>query len=115
MWKPRLNCRTIFKLGTTSRTSASALLPTGSWNDGVCCSFGQAREHHVAGHLLTRVEGKTGAVALRFNRTYGTRISKTFTSAHVANQFVRWLLPEERATLLEALKELQFEQDFDKN
>ena len=44
-----------------------------------------------------------------FKRFYGTRTNKPLSSQHTANQFVRWLLPEERATLLSALKEFEAE------
>ena len=44
-----------------------------------------------------------------FRRFYGTRTNKPLSSQHTANQFVRWLLPEERATLLSALKEFEAE------
>ena len=43
-------------------------------------------------------------------RFYGTRTNKPLSSQHTANQFVRWLLPEERATLFVALKEFKIEE-----
>ena len=47
-------------------------------------------------------------------RFYGTRTNKPLSSQHTANQFVRWLLPEERATLLSALKEFEVEDGISK-
>ena len=41
---------------------------------------------------------------------YGTRSSKPLSSRSTANQFVRWLLPEERATLYAALQEFRAEE-----
>ena len=43
-------------------------------------------------------------------RFYGTRTNKPLSSKHTANQFVRWLLPEERASLFIALKEFEAEE-----
>ncbi len=47
----------------------------------------------------------------KFTRSYGTRGDRIFSSEHAANQFVRWLLPEERSTLLAALKDHEFENE----
>ena len=52
-------------------------------------------------------EMKKRTVGKRF---YGTRTNKPLSSKHTANQFVRWLLPEERATLFIALKEFEIEE-----
>ncbi|XP_065062293.1 transmembrane protein 65-like isoform X2 [Rhopilema esculentum] len=43
-------------------------------------------------------------------RFYGTRSNKPLSSKHTANQFVRWLLPEERSTLFAALQDFQAEE-----
>ena len=57
-------------------------------------------------HLKWRYSRKWTVV----KKFYGTRTNKPLSSKHTANQFVRWLLPEERATLFIALQEFQAEE-----
>ena len=43
-------------------------------------------------------------------RFYGARSNTTLMSQQAANQFVRWLLPAERTSLYEALREFELEE-----